>query len=256
MHRRLMPVLDALATPLRVFIRDDDAGWDDARLLALIDVTQRAGVALDLAVIPEAVITTLARELNARIDATPHLLAVHQHGCRHHNHEAVGRKCEFGASRSAQQQRADLVHGQSVLREHFGARVQPIFTPPWNRVAPHTPALLAELGWQALSRDRGAKTAQHELTELAVDVDWSRQWREGGPEALAGALVQAAQARASDVQPLGLMLHHAAMARDELVQLQDLLAVLAPHPKLRWRSMRELLPIPSSTPKTACAPTA
>jgi hypothetical protein len=38
--------------------------------------------------------------------------------------------------------------------------------------------------------------------------------------------------------------------------LQDLLAVLAPHPKLRWRSMRELLPIPSSTPKTACAPTA
>ena len=58
-----------------VFLRDDDAGWADGRLLALLDVLSASspprpdpgrGVPVDVAVIPDAVGPALARELLAR----------------------------------------------------------------------------------------------------------------------------------------------------------------------------------------------
>ena len=243
MHDALTPVLqalDGLARPLALFIRDDDAGWDDARLLALLDATARAAVPIDLAAIPLAVSPPLAAELNARIDAAPALVGVHQHGCTHDNHQAEGRKCEFGPARDTRRQRADLQGGRLLLQQCFGARLQPIFTPPWNRCAAHTPALLAELGFAALSRDRGA-APQDELPELPVDVDWTRQHRAGGAPAVAQALVQAVQQRGADGAPLGLMLHHAVMERAELALFEGWLARLARHPQARWQPMQALL---------------
>lgn len=222
-------------TIVDAFIRDDDAGWDDARLVALLDTTARAGVPIDLALIPTAVTPTLARELCGRIDAG--LVAVHQHGLTHDNHELEGRKCEFGPGRDVTAQRADLQRGRALLREHFGERVQPIFTPPWNRCAAFTPALLADLGWAALSRNRGAATAQQALPEIAVDVDWSRCWREGGRAAVQRE-VERAHRRCGDAgQPLGLMLHHAVMSDDELRALAALLG----EPGFHWRAMSRLI---------------
>ena len=52
----LSPVVAALAhherraLPCPVFFRDDDAGWDDAALYALLDVFETSGVAVDVAV--------------------------------------------------------------------------------------------------------------------------------------------------------------------------------------------------------------
>lgn len=237
----LMPTLDALPAAVRVFVRDDDAGWEDARLLALLDVMQAAGVPIDLAAIPAAIGPGLAAELRARIDAAPALVAVHQHGLSHANHEPAGRKCEFGAARSAGALRADLEQGRALLADALGGRVRPWFTPPWNRCSAATPGLLAALGFRALSRDRRAQPAQSALPELPVDVDWSRHWREGGAAAVARALAEALHARAADGAPLGLMLHHGAMARDELDCLAALLAAAARHPRLHWRGMGALL---------------
>ncbi|HET8745432.1 MAG TPA: hypothetical protein VFM98_07495 [Ramlibacter sp.] len=237
----LIPALDALPAGVQVFMRDDDAGWEDARLLALLDVTQRAGVPIDLAAIPAAIGPALAAELRARIDAAPDLVAVHQHGFTHGNHEAAGRKSEFGAARDAAAQRKDIALGRALLEDWLGARVQPWFTPPWNRCSAALPGVLAGLGFEALSRDRSAQPAQSALPELPVDVDWSRHWREGGAAAVASALVQALRARAADGAPLGLMLHHGAMAREELDCLAGLLAAVARHPRLNWRGMRALL---------------
>jgi hypothetical protein len=239
---QLMPALDALPAPVQVFLRDDDAGWEDARLLALLDVTLGAGVPVDLAAIPAAVGSALAQELARRIDAFPALLAVHQHGFAHVNHQPAGRKCEFGDARSAAAQVEDLAHGQALLAELFGARVQPWFTPPWNRCSSDTAGVLSRLGFSALSRDRGASPAQEALPELPVDVDWVRHWRDGGAAAVEAALVQALRARAADGAPLGLMLHHAVMSDEELRWLGALFAACAGHPSLRWRGMRELLP--------------
>jgi hypothetical protein len=242
----LSPVLALLDerdanTPINCFIRDDDAGWDDARQLALLDATAAAGVPIDLAAIPQAVGDALARELAERIDRDRGLLGVHQHGFAHDNHETEGRKCEFGAARTAAAQQLDLQHGRARLQQQLGDRLDPIFTPPWNRCTPFTPDLLAQLGYAALSRDRTAP-AQSALPELPVDLDWCKHHRTGGPAAAVQAWAQALRTRLDDGQPFGLMLHHAAMQDDEFALLQRWLARLAQHPRLRWQPMRALLP--------------
>jgi hypothetical protein len=240
-----LPSLDGQHAPIDVFIRDDDAGWNDAQLLTLLDLTQRCAVPIDLAAIPQAMRRDLARELRERCAASDGTVGVHQHGSAHVNHEVEARKCEFGRARSAEQQRDDLVRGQALLREHFGDWLQPIFTPPWNRCNELTPVLLADIGFAALSRDRGARPVQGALQEMPVDIDWSRHWREGGAPGVAAAFDRAFSERTGDGQALGLMLHHAVMSEDEFSLLEQWLGVLSAHPQVRWRSMRELLVRPA-----------
>jgi hypothetical protein len=237
----LQAALDAAASPVYFFLRDDDAGWDDARLFSLLDCTEHAGVPIDLAVIPQICSDALAHALCARIDASPGEIGVHQHGYAHANHETAGRKCEFGGARSIDDQRRDLCRGRERLRELFGARLDGLFTPPWNRCSPATPALLAELGYSALSRDRTAPV-QSALPEWAVDVDWCKQRRlaaqqgEDGFDRIGFELARQIGAG----HPIGLMLHHAEMDACDLLLLDALLAASAPHPRACWVSMAGL----------------
>src|SRR5262245_42996504 len=82
--RNLLHSLDRSPRRLEVFFRDDDAGWGDARLLALIDRFADHGLPLDLAVIPA--------ELSARLAAVlvERPVGLHQHGYSHANHELEG----------------------------------------------------------------------------------------------------------------------------------------------------------------------
>ena len=82
--------------PVDVFFRDDDAGWRDDRLLALLDLFAEHALPLDVAVIPAALGEPVAAELRGRAGAR---LGLHQHGFAHANHEPDGRKHEFGPSR-------------------------------------------------------------------------------------------------------------------------------------------------------------
>lgn len=238
----LIAALDAAPAPVDFFLRDDDTGWDDASLFALLDCTGTAGVPLDLAVIPQATGVALATALRARQAAAPRLIGLHQHGFAHTNHETTERKCEFGPSRALDAQRADLAAGRALLLERFGEQLDPIFTPPWNRCSPGTPALLAELGFAALSRSRGAP-AQQALPELPVDVDWCKHQRlsreQGEPEG--PRVAQALAQRVAAGGPVGLMLHHAAMDAADLSLLGELLPLTAHHPRVSWWPMRELL---------------
>ncbi len=239
----LIAALDAAPAAVPFFLRDDDAGWDDPKLFALLDRTQNAGVPIDLAVIPQATGPALAAGLCMRADAAPGLIGLHQHGYAHHNHEAAGRKCEFGDSRSAAAQQDDLCLGRKRLRECFGARLDAIFTPPWNRCSAATPPLLAQLGFAALSRSRGALPQQC-LPELPVDVDWCKQRRRAAAQGGgSGPLVAAELAqRVAAGGPVGLMLHHADMDTHDLALLDELLQATRRHPHVRWMPMRALLP--------------
>jgi hypothetical protein len=237
----LLAALDAAPAPVSAFVRDDDAGWADDSLFALLDTARRCSVPVDLATIPAATGPQLAEQLCVRIDALPHLLGVHQHGHTHMNHQSDGRNAEFGDAHAQAEQRDALQRGRARLQRLFGARLLPVFTPPWNRCAAYTPGLLAGLGYAALSRDRGARP-QQDLPELPVDVDWSRHHRHAGAAGVAAAMATAVRARCADGRPLGLMLHHAAMDPAELALLERLLDTLAAHPKLRWRPMAALLP--------------
>ena len=240
--KALRQALDAAPDAVRFFLRDDDAGWDDARLFALLDCTARAGVPIDLAVIPQATEAGLASSLCMRIDAAPGTIGVHQHGFEHVSHESVQRKCEFGDSRELAAQRRDLCAGRERLQQNFGARLDAIFTPPWNRCCAATPALLAVLGYSALSRDRGAPP-QLALPELPVDVDWCRHFRAVDDDGLAGVdrVGFDLAKRVRSGAPVGLMLHHAEMDARHLADLSMLLQLTRERPNARWLSMRELI---------------
>jgi peptidoglycan/xylan/chitin deacetylase (PgdA/CDA1 family) len=241
----LLATLDAANAPVSFFLRDDDAGWADAALFALLDRTERAGVPIDLAVIPQATGAALATSLCIRAGAAPHLIGVHQHGHSHTNHESAARKCEFGNARSGAAQRDDLRAGRDRLRDLFGTRLDPIFTPPWNRCSAATPALLVALGFETLSRSRGAP-AQHALFELPVDVDWCKQRRlasQQGDDGLTRIALELAQ-RVAAGGPVGLMLHHAEMNAHDLALLGTLLGATREHPRARWQPMRDLQAAP------------
>lgn len=238
----LLAALDAAPGPVTFFLRNDDAGWDDVRLDALLNCTQRAGVPIDLAVVPMATHKVLASALLVRKQAAPHLIGLHQHGLAHTNHETTARKCEFGDARSVDAQRHDLIAGRARLRDLFGAHLDAIFTPPWNRCNATTPSLLASLGFTVLSRSRGAP-AQHHLPELPIDVDWckhQRLAREGvDPDGRTRIVAELTQ-RVAAGGPVGLMLHHAAMDATGLALLDGLLRVTRRHPHVRWTPMRDV----------------
>ena len=236
--RPLREALDAAPTPLPFFFRDDDAGWRDDRLAALLDVFASYAVPIDLAAIPLDMTAELADTLVARADRQP--LGIHQHGYAHRNHQREGRKCEFGSDRSAAQQRHDISDGQRRLRELLGPALGPIFTPPWNRCTADTGACLVELGVDVLSRDRTAEPLGLDgLRELPVQVDWFAK-RKGVPLGR-DAVGEQLAARAGEPAPLGVMLHHAEMDTEDMAAMDELLDLICAHEGARCLSMAAVL---------------
>lgn len=236
-HDPLMDALDRAGGPVHFCVRDDDAGWADARVIALLQVMEEAWVPIDLAAIPTAVTPALGREIKARQRAGQRV-GIHQHGFAHINHETSGRSSEFGATREARLCESDLRRGREMLLAVFEDSLDSIFTPPWNRISPDTPSMLAALGFAALSRDAGAP-AQHELPEVRVHSDWTKQWRlasEAGDDPaqrIASDLARHVAAGAC----VGLMLHHALMEPAQLQCLRALLGRWRAHPNARWLPM-------------------
>lgn len=244
MHRWLIPVVEAIEQrqqPLRVFVRDDDAGWDDARLQRLVGHCDRLGATLDLAAIPCALSVDMGVWLADRIGER---LGCHQHGYSHANHATTGRKCEFGADRGPEQQLSDLRRGWMRLERLLDGRTDPIFTPPWNRCSQDTADALNTLGLQALSRDAGAAALRlGALHSLPVHVDWMKHRETSHPAstpdlAALGTLLADACRREPT---LGLMLHHAVMQDADFDALGELFVALHASRKVEFVTMRSLL---------------
>jgi hypothetical protein len=223
--RKLLDSLDSAASPVEVFFRDDDGGWADERLLELVERFAVHGLPVDLAVIPAELPERLAERL-ARSHA-----GLHQHGYAHTNHQREGRKCEFGPARSRAQQHADIRAGRDRLRALLGDRLDPFFTPPWNRCTLDTGAVLAELGFALLSREHRAEPLGL-LPELPVHLDVARLSPDDLDERFAGHV------RAGG--PVGVMFHHAVMEPEDMARADALLGLLAGHPNVAPRRMAEL----------------
>src|SRR3954449_1362264 len=88
----LRAALDAAPAPVTFFFRDDDAGWDDVRLEAMLAVIGARELACDLAVIPRAVEPGSAEMLARATAAWGGRLGLHQHGLAHTDHEREGKK--------------------------------------------------------------------------------------------------------------------------------------------------------------------
>ncbi len=209
--------------PVEVFFRDDDAGWEDARLLELI--ARFEGFPLDLAVIP--------MELTERLAGALEGVGCHQHGYAHTNHQLEGRKCEFGPARSKAQQRDDIAAGRERLSELLGDRLDPFFTPPWNRCTRDTGEVLRRTRLHAaLARAPGGaaraaprapgpprRRAAYRRNEL--DERFAGFVRAGGP--------------------VGVMFHHGVMEPPDMAFASELLTVLQ-HPNVTPRRMADLCP--------------
>jgi hypothetical protein len=188
---RLRKRLDQAPKPITFFFRDDDAGWDDEALLWLLDIFGEEPAPLDLAVIPGSADEALATTLLDRRGGAVRRLRFHQHGFRHVNHEATGRKCEFGPSRDRAEQAADIEAGRDRLRGLLGAALDPIFTPPWNRCSQITVDVLTSWdsrrslvtrprprcgstgSWTCPSRSTGPIGTTHSALESRR---WARSW--------------------------------------------------------------------------------
>jgi predicted deacetylase len=230
--------LEQIDRPSHWFFRDDDAGWADDRLEILLNYFTEWAVPLDLAVIPTELRDDLADALLRRYADRPKLLGLHQHGYSHANHEITGRKCEFGASRSALQQSRDIEQGAKLLCNKLGRAIDAIFTPPWNRCSSATVAALQAFDFRALSRDVSAAPLDlGDLTEIPVCVDWSK-YRDG--EQINHSTLAVNIAAAANRSTVGIMLHHAVMTPADFTALGEFLALLKRKPHAKCVPMRAL----------------
>lgn len=233
----IIRALDQVEKPVRVFFRDDDAGWADNRLYELLDCCLQFEIPVDLAVIPKTINTREAHLYN-RVVASKGLIGIHQHGYSHSNHQHQGRKCEFGDDRTYLQQHADIKIGQDLLLDYFGDQVDPIFTPPWNRCNQDTVNALNDLGFTTVSRDNtGIPLNYQKLRELPVNIDWFKKHhgiRLRNTEL--GLLI----AQVIDCgETVGIMLHHEMMDHNERDMLKGLLELFNSHPIVKCERMKD-----------------
>jgi len=232
--------LDSLEREIVVFFRDDDAGWADVRLFAMLDMFARHACPIDLAVIPAALNDSLATALLAR-RRPGCAVGFHQHGYSHRNHEPHGRPCEFGPSRAAPDQLSDISTGRRVLAAYLGEYLDPIFTPPWNRCTSDTGRALVASGITAMSRDITAGPLEIDgLGDCSIRLDWFAKSKRRRLERHVCAAVFAHHLTTA-AGPVGIMLHHAVMDRDELDACEQVVQTLTAHPRVRVVPMKAVV---------------
>jgi len=235
----LRKTLDESDTAIDFFFRDDDVGWANDELRALLVRFRQHSVPLDLAAIPTALTAEFADEIRALHDEAPALVGIHQHGFSHTNHEVLGRKCEFGVSRTQEEQYWDIQLGKMKLDAMFGFAFDPIFTPPWNRCTETTVECLIELGFRVLSRDASAPSLRVSgLKELPISIDWFA--KKNGERLSFQSLGMLIANTDKQRQHIGIMLHHELMNAYELERLDGLLVLLSTHPQARCKLMAEI----------------
>ena len=238
----LREALDESDTGIDFFFRDDDVGWANDEFRALLACFRRHLVPLDIAAIPTALTAELADELCTLHGEAPALVGIHQHGFAHTNHEDFGRKCEFGSSRTDQDQYRDIRFGKMKLEGMLGSTLDPIFTPPWNRCTAITGECLRDLGFRVLSRDATAPSlALSGLKELPISIDWFA--KKNGKRLSFQSLGTLIARTAKQKQPIGIMLHHELMSADERDRLGDLLVLLSTHRQAHRKLMSEIAAI-------------
>jgi hypothetical protein len=226
---------------LPVWWRDDDATTPTPELERLLQLASRFEAPLHLAVIPEPATSELAERLGAAAD-----VFVLTHGWRHKNHAPADRKkAEFGADRPVSTMLAEIDVGRERLASLFGSQSLPVFTPPWNRIAPELLEKLAGAGFKAVSTftPRTARFAAKGLLSVNTHLD-PIAWKSGGglldPALLDVQLTRELEARrlgrADNAETYGLLTHH--LVHDEPIWefIEALLELLAKSGVAAWTS--------------------
>jgi hypothetical protein len=218
--------------------RDDDAQAPSPALETLLATAQHHGVPLALAVIPKFAVPALAERLAAAPLATPC-----QHGFAHGNHaKPPDRAAELGAHRPREVVLAELSLGRRLLLDLFGARLDPMLVPPWNRYDPGLEPGMAAAGFSCLSVF-GRTLANGALAKINTHVDLI-DWRGGRITRPYGTLIRALSdevfSAAASNRQIGILTHHLVHDAQAWAFLDDLFRHTAGHPAVRWCDIASL----------------
>jgi predicted glycosyltransferase len=229
----------------RFWWRDDDAVAHTPALDRLLSLASRTELPIALAVIPARLEPSLA----ARLGDEGRLCAL-VHGLCHVNQAGPGaKKAEFGAERAFHALAADAECALETAAAALGARLLPVFVPPWNRIAPTIAAALPRLGYRGLSTfgNRGSEKEIAGLVQVNAHID-PVDWRRGRGllkrekllALLASMIADRVEGRSDPDEPIGLLTHH--LIHDEPVWTfcAELLYRLSLHANVRYPSAREL----------------
>ncbi len=237
--RELEASLDACAArgeAIRLWWRDDDAGREHPALERLLDLAERQGLPLALAVVP----LWLEAPAQALIAASARATVL-QHGFAHANHAPAGARAIELGGREPATVLAELDQGRAALIDAFGATCLAVLVPPWNRLDPCLAERLGACGFTGLSTfgRRTAMEAAVGLTQVNAHLD-PIDWR--GDRLFVGE--DATLARLCAVldpgEPIGILSHHLVMDEPGWTFLERLLAVLGSHPAARLCAASEL----------------
>lgn len=198
---------------LPLWWRDDDAIAPTGALDQLSALAHKLALPVHLAVIPSAAQPQLA----TYVSADPTLIPV-VHGWAHTNQAAAGeKKCEFPDHRPVEAALSDIEAGLARLQDLFGPRLEPIFVPPWNRIAADLLPWMAGAGFVALSTftPRTKTKAAPGLAQINTHldpIDWKGSRSLVAPDRLIAQVCQQLQARrlgtADNTEPYGILTHH------------------------------------------------
>jgi hypothetical protein len=173
-----------------------------------------------------------------------------QHGWRHANRAAHGKKSEYPEGRSALTVAAEISAGRACLKALFGPRSLPLLVPPWNRFADEFLPLLSGSGIAGLSAmaspGRAAPPPGIAVIDVHVDlVAWrgDRGFVGTGP-ALSSLVFHLRQARlgaAGESKPIGVLTHHLIMDEATAAFLDRLIGFVHAHTAARWSTPGEFL---------------
>lgn len=230
--------LSATERTIKVFFRNDDVDVDEPTLRQLLKLFSASNIPLTLAVIPgrltEACVALLNEFDRAKFE-------LHQHGWQHVNHEPTGRKCEFGSSRSFDQQLKDISAGQQRMDEAFGQSWARVFTPPWNRCTEETYRALDQLGFAALSKDNSKPpVTSYTFRELSVTFDLYR-WKGAPTMKTPEQVFSELAAQVNELDTIGIMLHHKVMDAAAFALLEELIETLLACPNAQFHTFQSLL---------------
>ncbi len=239
--RQALEQLEQEGRAIDVFFRDDDIDCKEDSLRRMLDVFYLHGVPVNLEVIPGALKDEAVGWLRQQLADFPGLIELNQHGWMHTNHELEGKKCEFGPSRSFEQQIADLAKGKHCMDQAFPGAWIPVFTPPWNRCTSDTYLAIEALGFRALSRDRGdVPVTAYNFAEISTSIDiirWKGETRLKEPAEILAAVRE--QTRIDE--PIGILLHHKVMTSAALSLLSLLIETLSRSRSVRFHRFQDLL---------------
>ncbi len=223
-------------SPVQFWLRDDDAVEPTKALDTLLELTQRYGVPVTLAVIPAFAGDSLAKRLLLADHAT-----VAVHGWAHKNYAPPGeKKQELGVHRPVDVVFDELKRGYTDLKLRYDTQFVPLLVPPWNRIDQAITERLPSLGFQGLSTFSNQTSSAIPVLNTHVDVmDWKGS-RGGKPSAdlIDELLVLIKSSRA----PIGILTHH--LVHDDVVWqfLHELFSTTAKHEGASWMPIDKLLP--------------